>query len=269
MLLTHPITQVIALYAACNYGILHLVISTLSNLWTTRYKQSAQTSGLHHIAFVVGELVGAHLGAPLTDRVWRYPKHRAGGEVTPEYRVPPMIPGAVLVPMGLFVYGWAAEARVFWLVPELGVAVLGAGLTSAAQAVQAYAIDAHPEHAASASAASSFLRSVFGFVFLGDCTPRFGRFGAGPAEWGAGGQCSFASTLRRRRTRLGRHGCARVMFSTVDDRGLGERRMGKRSLPASSGRVPCSKNSFLAERSTSEGREVDELWGCLRIHCFS
>lgn len=165
LLLTHPVIQVIALYGAYNYGILYLVISTFAELWTSRYHQTTQTSGLHYIAFVVGEITAAQVGAPLTDNVWKWLRHKARGEVTPEYRVPLMIPGAIMVPVGLFWYGWAAETRVFWFVPDLGIAVLGFGLMSATQAMQAYTIDAYPDHTASASAASTFLRSVFGFVF--------------------------------------------------------------------------------------------------------
>ena len=33
----------------------------------------------------------------------------------PEYRLLPMIPGAILLPIGLFWYGWTADKGVFWL----------------------------------------------------------------------------------------------------------------------------------------------------------
>ena len=76
-----------------------------------------------------------------------------------------MLPGAILVPIGLLWYGWVAQAQTFWILPDLGVAILGCGLMSATQATQAYITDAYPDHIASAIAASSFLRSIFGFVF--------------------------------------------------------------------------------------------------------
>lgn len=33
----------------------------------------------------------------------------------PEYRLITMMPGAVLLPIGLFWYGWTAEKKLFWL----------------------------------------------------------------------------------------------------------------------------------------------------------
>ena len=165
LLATHPVIQVIALSGAVNYGILYIVLSTFSSVWTTRYHESTQQSGLHYIAFVIGELLGVQIGAPLIDKVWKVLKQRADGAVTPEYRIPLLLPGSLLVPIGLIWYGWSAQAIAFWILPDIGVALLGFGLMSFTSATQAYVIDAFPEHTASATAASSFLRAVFGFVF--------------------------------------------------------------------------------------------------------
>ena len=165
LLLTHSTIQLVSLIFAFNFGVLLLVVSTFADLWTKDYKQSIATSGLHFIALVTGELIGAAIGAPLIDRFWHHLKKKANNVVTPEYRVPLMLPGAIFVPVGLLWYGWAAQAKIFWLIPDLGAAVLGCGLMSATQAMQAYVTDAYPDHTASATAASSFLRSIFGFVF--------------------------------------------------------------------------------------------------------
>ena len=165
LLLTHSIIQLVSLIFAFNFGVLLLVVSTFAGVWTTKYNESVATSGLHYIALVVGELTGATIGAPLIDHVWRHLREKSNGTVTPEYRVPLLLPGAILVPVGLLWYGWAAQAQIFWIVPDVGVAVLGCGLMSATQAMQAYVTDAYLDHTASAIAASSFLRSIFGFVF--------------------------------------------------------------------------------------------------------
>ena len=165
LLTFHPIMQVISLVNAFNYGILYLVISTFIAEWTTRYRESIAISGLNFIAFVVGELTAANIGVPLSGRIWRLLQKRASGSVTPEYRVPLMIPGAILLPIGLFMYGWAAQAHAFWLVPDIGVAIIGCGLLMGTQARQAYVIDAYPDHTSSANAASQFLSSIAAFAF--------------------------------------------------------------------------------------------------------
>jgi hypothetical protein len=49
-----------------------------------------------------------------SDRIMKY--MTAEGKVTkPEYRLITMIPGVILLPIGLFWYGWTADKGVFWL----------------------------------------------------------------------------------------------------------------------------------------------------------
>ena len=165
LLATHPAIQVISLVYAFNFGILFFVISTFADLWTSEYGQSVASSGLHYVAWVIGELIGVGLAGPALDHVWAVLKRRANDEAVPEFRVPLILPGAFLVPAGLFAYGWSAQTHAFWLVPDVCVAVLGCGTMSATMAVHSYLIDAYPDHTASANAAASFLSSLFGFLF--------------------------------------------------------------------------------------------------------
>ncbi|KAI0384215.1 MFS general substrate transporter [Hypomontagnella monticulosa] len=165
LLLTQPILQVVAIFLAYNFGILYLVLSTFATLWIERYGQTQTQSGLNYIALVIGYTIAAQVGGRLMDRLWAYLKGRAGNSTAPEYRVPLMIPGAVLIPLGLLVYGWTAERHMHWIVPDVGIAILGCGIINNTQALQAYVMDAYREYVASASAASQFLRSIAGFAF--------------------------------------------------------------------------------------------------------
>lgn len=45
-----------------------------------------------------------------------------------EFRVPMMLPGAVLTPIGLLLYGWAAQAHLHWSVVDLGGFIVSFGL---------------------------------------------------------------------------------------------------------------------------------------------
>lgn len=45
-----------------------------------------------------------------------------------------MIPCAVLLPVGFFWYGWSAEARIFWVMPDIGAAILAAAMICGYQA---------------------------------------------------------------------------------------------------------------------------------------
>lgn len=76
-----------------------------------------------------------------------------------------MFIGASLIPIGLFWYGWAAQAKTFWLVPNIGAAIFAAGAIISFQCMQTYIIDSYTRFAASGIAAAVVLRSLAGFGF--------------------------------------------------------------------------------------------------------
>ncbi|KAJ6784150.1 hypothetical protein PWT90_04180 [Aphanocladium album] len=166
MLFTHPTIQFMGILLAYNFGVLYIVLSTFATLWIDRYGQSKLVSGLHYIALVIGYTIASQVGSRAMDKIWAYLKQRAGGVKTaPEYRVPLMVPGAILVLTGIFIYGWTAEYRVHWIGPDIGIAIFGCGIILNTQAMQAYVTESYLGHVASASAASQFLRSITGFAF--------------------------------------------------------------------------------------------------------
>ena len=165
LLLTQPTIQLVSIFMAFNYGTLFFVLTSYATLWTTDYHQSVSISGLHYIALMVGYTIAAQGGARVTDMLWQHFKAKAGGQTAPEYRVLLMLPGTVLIPAGLFWYGWAAERHAHWAVVDAGAAVFGCGIILSTQAMQQYVMECYKEHVASAAAASQFLRSIFAFSF--------------------------------------------------------------------------------------------------------
>lgn len=165
LLITQPTIQLMGLFMAFNYGTLFFVLSSYATIWTAEYHQSVSVSGLHYIAIVIGYTIAAQGGARITDRLWQHLKAKAGGQTAPEYRVPLMLPGIVLIPAGLLWYGWAAQVRAHWAIVDVGVAVFGCGIILSTQAMQQYVMESYREYVASAAAASQFLRSIFGFCF--------------------------------------------------------------------------------------------------------
>jgi hypothetical protein len=150
---------------AYNFGTYCLALSTFASIWTGRYYRSEAVSGLHYIALGIGSTIATQVGGPLTDRIWAYLKAKAKGEVAPENRVPLLVPGAVMVPIGPILYGWGAEQRLPWIVIDIGVAIFCGGVMMSFNSIVAYLIDEFGEHAASANAASRMLSNVMGFTF--------------------------------------------------------------------------------------------------------
>lgn len=162
---TQPIVQALAVYMAYLYGIMYLVLSTMPGLYDDQYHESIEIGGLNYISLGVGFFLGAQICAPINDRIYRRLKKSHNNIGQPEYRVPLMVPGSCLVPIGLFIYGWTAEYKTQWIGPNIGSAIFAAGTIIGFQCTQVYLIDAYTRYAASALGAATVLRSLAGFGF--------------------------------------------------------------------------------------------------------
>ncbi|EFY87225.1 MFS multidrug transporter [Metarhizium acridum CQMa 102] len=168
LLATQPIIQVLSLYLMFLYGMIYLIFSTFPTLFATKYGETPGIIGLNYISVGVGFFLGTQVCAPLQDRVYAALKRRHvpdGGPGRPEFRVPMMIPGALLVPIGISIYAWTAEAPTHWIGPNVGAAVFGFGSIIGFQCVQGYIVDSYTRYAASAVGAITVLRSLAGFGF--------------------------------------------------------------------------------------------------------
>jgi MFS family permease len=165
LLATQIIIQILAIYMAYLYGIMYLVLSTFPTLWTNVYHESIGIGGLNYISLGAGLFIGTQVCAPSQDRIYRVLKKRNNGVGKPEFRVPLMFPGAFCVPVGLFWYGWSAEAKLHWIMPNIGVAIFGIGVITGFQCIQTYIVDTYTTFAASAVGSVAVLRSLAGFGF--------------------------------------------------------------------------------------------------------
>lgn len=182
--LGNPIIQIQTLLGGYNYGLLYLNLATYSSLWTGHYHQSASSSCLHYLSLCICEIVGSQVGGYLMDRVHR--SLRAGPSSTnsprAELHIPLMAPTYLLTAFGLLLYGWTAQHSLPWPVVDTGVLLLDVGMTVAGQVLNAYVIDAYPEHVASALAATQLVRSLTAFGFSLFAPAMFEHLGYGWAN---------------------------------------------------------------------------------------
>ncbi|EPQ50371.1 MFS polyamine transporter [Gloeophyllum trabeum ATCC 11539] len=160
-----PIIQLLGVYMAIIYGIMYLFLTTIPSIFQGIYKEDVGIAGLHYIALGLGLMVSVQICARLMDKLFAYYVKKNNGVVKPEYRLPPMVPGTIVLPIGIFITGWGARPSVHWIVPDIGIALIGFGQMLNAQAITTYVIDAFSLHAASALASVTFLRSVAAFGF--------------------------------------------------------------------------------------------------------
>lgn len=179
---TQVIVQVLAVYMAYLYGLMYLVLSTFPGLWENEYHESVGIGGLNYISLGVGFFLGTQICAPCQDMIYKRLKRTIGNGVgRPEFRVPLMIPGSFLVPIGLFLYGWSAQYHTHWIVPNIGAAIFAAGVIIGFQCIQTYIVDSYTRFAASAVGAATVLRSLAGFGF-----PLFAPYMYAKLEYGWG-----------------------------------------------------------------------------------
>jgi hypothetical protein len=129
MLLFSPIVTAICVFTAVAYGILYLLFTTFTFVFSEVYHFSTGHAGLTFIPLGIGMILSLGVVGVATDRRIKG-KQQRGETVTPEDRIPIwlVLPGALCLPVGLFIYGWAVQYKVHWIVPMIGTCFDGIGL---------------------------------------------------------------------------------------------------------------------------------------------
>ncbi|KAF2008410.1 benomyl/methotrexate resistance protein [Aaosphaeria arxii CBS 175.79] len=180
LLFLSPIVSLLSLYQGVMYGYLYLLFTTFPTVFRNRYGFSAGSIGLVYI----GLGVGSGISVPIVGFVMDHTAKsviRKGRELNPEHRLIPLLPVCFCMPIGLFWYGWAAEAKTHWVVPILGTVFVGMGINTLIMCAMTYLIDAHPLYEASAAAAGAATRSLIGAVLPLAGTSMYEALGLG---WG-------------------------------------------------------------------------------------
>jgi MFS family permease len=127
-MLLSPIVFILSLYAAVVYGYLYLCFTTFEVVFSGQYGFGSGESGLATLGLGIGSVIGCFVCGVSINAISKHLVAKNGGEPKPEYRLPPMIFGAFTIAIGLFWYGWSAEARAHWIVPILGTGFIGIGV---------------------------------------------------------------------------------------------------------------------------------------------
>lgn len=165
MLTTQPIVMLIAVYMAYLFGLMYLLLCTFPMVYKGVYKETTGIAALNYITLGISFVLGGAITVPSNNAIYRRLTAKSHGTSLPEYRIPMMLPGSILIPAGLLWYGWSAEKHLHWIMPNLGIVVFGIGSCICMQCMQAYTLDAYQTYTASAMAAAAVLRSVAGFGF--------------------------------------------------------------------------------------------------------
>lgn len=156
MLFTEPVVIVCTAMAGLIMGNIYLFTQSVELVFASLYGWDPIQAGCVQTAIVVGEILGwpfALLSAKL------YFASVGRNKEVPNTPIPEArlyvaaVAGFVGMAGGMFVYGWTSYPSFHWIVPAVGLAMVGAGNTVVIIAIADYVVDAYAKFAGSSMAA--------------------------------------------------------------------------------------------------------------------
>jgi multidrug resistance protein len=162
LLTREPIVLFLSLYMSVLYGLLYMFFVAYPVVYQQGKGWDAGHTGLMFIPIAIGVVLSA-VCAPLVNKHYlkicaRYPD----GKPPAEARLIPMMWSCWLIPIGLFIFGWTSYPRLSWWGPCMGGFPVGFGFIFLYNSCNNYLVDTYQHQAASALAAKTFLRSIWG-----------------------------------------------------------------------------------------------------------
>lgn len=163
MLYTESVVIVTAIWAAYSLGIIYLFTQSVEQVYRSLYSWDAVQAGYVQSAIVIGEILGG--GVSVSMDHWYYASAswntQTPGTPIPEARLYPSIIGGLFgVTGGMFVYGWTAYPSINWIVPTIGLSMVGFGTTAVIVGNANYLVDAYSKYAASALGAVGLVENI-------------------------------------------------------------------------------------------------------------
>ncbi|PCH02191.1 Major facilitator superfamily domain, general substrate transporter [Penicillium occitanis (nom. inval.)] len=161
LLFTEPVVFFFSLWMAFAWAILWIMYGALPEMYQSVYGFDQQQQGATFASVIVGAIVSAVFSI-----VYENYHTRTGiANSTPEQRLYFPAMGSILLPIGLFWFGWTSREDIHWIVPTLAVCCLTMGIFSIILAVVNYLADTYHQYSSSAMAAMSFCRNIAGGAF--------------------------------------------------------------------------------------------------------
>lgn len=105
LLIREPIVLLLSIYVAIVYGTLYLTFAAFPIVYEQARGWNQGVGGLAFIGVAVGMILGILLTL-LDNGRYNRTAEKHGGAAPPEERLPPTMVGAVVLPIGLFIFAW-------------------------------------------------------------------------------------------------------------------------------------------------------------------
>ncbi|KAI9371969.1 major facilitator superfamily domain-containing protein [Aspergillus egyptiacus] len=161
LLFTEPVVFFFSLWVAFSWAILYLKFSAVPLVFSTNHGFNVEQNGAVFSAVSVASIIGTAVSVYQENFAARLGKMPS----TPEGRLYFTCVESILMPAGLFWFGWASDSSIPWIVPTIAIGCSTIGILSIYLATFNYLADTYHRYASSAIAAQSFCRNVLGGVF--------------------------------------------------------------------------------------------------------
>ncbi|EED16439.1 MFS multidrug transporter, putative [Talaromyces stipitatus ATCC 10500] len=161
LLFTEPVVFFFSLWVSFSWAVLYLQLSSIPLVMKTSHHFTVAESGDVFTAISIGAILATLLSIYQEKLAIRFGKMSN----TPEGRLYFACIESILMPVGLFWFGWSSFPSVPWIVPTMAVACATMGIFSVYLAVFNYLADTYHRYASSAIAAQSCCRNLLGGVF--------------------------------------------------------------------------------------------------------
>ncbi|MCJ1358999.1 MAG: hypothetical protein MMC33_008999 [Icmadophila ericetorum] len=178
MLFFEAIVLCSCLYLALIYAIFYLFFEAYPLVYQGTYGMNAGEEGLAFLPIPIGACLAFGIFLYYDRYLQRAKRRKAEWAFIEEYqRLPLACLGGPLYVVALFWLAWSARTDVPWIIPMLAGIPFGIGFLLIFMALLNYLTDAYQIFAASAMAASTCSRSIFGAVLPLAAEPMYGKLG--------------------------------------------------------------------------------------------
>jgi multidrug resistance protein len=183
LLFTEPVVFFFSIWVAFAWGVLYLTFSSVPLVFSRQHDWNVEKAGRIFATIVIGGILGTAVGI-LQERVLHHPRWQPTAEneadgssrfwsllrrrfpvTAPEARLYCTCLTAILLPAGLFIFGFTSKRDIHWIAPAIGICLATMGIYSVYLATFNYLADTYHKYASSALAAQSFCRNMLGGVF--------------------------------------------------------------------------------------------------------
>jgi DHA1 family multidrug resistance protein-like MFS transporter len=180
-----PVVFFINLYCGLMYAIMYLWFEAFPNVFTNIYGFNMILTGVGYCSILVGNIVGALSYMPIVNKVFIRPLQN-GDQVAPEAFLPGAIGGAIVQPIGIFIFAWSSTTSAHWIGPLIGAGIYSAGSYIVFQTLINYLAFSFQRYQASVFAGNCLFRAAFGAAFPLFANELYKNLGSNkfPVGWG-------------------------------------------------------------------------------------